>query len=662
MIFIKKYLPLLLLFLYGKSFAQQIEIDNNCKSFRKEYFAENLSTNFKKNIGTHTDSNYDLVYEKLTFNINPNVWQIHGIINFNFKPTTTNFTSLTFDCYDSLIIDSVIYHSKQINFQQQSGDKLLIEFFKILPKNQLDSVGIIYHGKPNGSVGFGSFEQKTHNGSGIIWTLSEPYGASDWMPCKQSLNDKIDSIDIYIIAPDSFKSVSNGVRKSIIAMGNQTNITHWQHRYPIATYLIAIACTNYSEYSDWDTDGADSLQIQNFVYPENDSVAKSQTKSIVPIMKFYENKIGLYPFRKEKYGHAQFGRGGGMEHQTQTFVSNFNFRLLAHELAHQWFGDKSTCESWSEIWLNEGFATYFAALACENAGRNNDWSDWFWVSWAAITKSNAGSVLCDDTTSVNRIFDNTYSYYKGSWLLHMLHVQMGDTLFYKSIHEYIDDTRIKYNFTSTKILQSHFENNLGKSLDTFFRIWYSGKNIPNYKIKWWQNADSVKVHVEFLSNQSENLFWQNKLHFKFITWQNYYEQDSFFEVTNTANAQDFIFRYPYHLDEMQLDIYKTAVLANIELYKSPEAGYNFNAPIQITPNPASNEIFINQKKYGVIEINFIYMTGIISKKYLQNTSIANDNIYGDLEKIDISNLPPNFYIVEMKTKSGLIYYQKLIKQ
>ena len=176
---------------------------------------------------------------------------------------------------------------------------LSIDFPDIINQGQLDSISITYEGIPASDF---AFNQSFHQDVPIISTLSEPYVAKEWWPCKEDLNDKIDSIDIFIRTPAEFRAASNGVLVSENVEGSD-KIYYWKHRYPITAYLIAISVTNYASYSDYVAlENGDSLEILNYVFPENLESRRQSTQINRRQMEVFNNLFGVYPFANEKYG------------------------------------------------------------------------------------------------------------------------------------------------------------------------------------------------------------------------------------------------------------------------------------------------------------------------------------------------------------------------
>ncbi len=449
----------------------------------------------------------DIHYQVMRWEIDPAQYYISGEITYYFRSRTDHLTELILDLSDALQVNSVERHGTPLSFTHTDDQLLTIDLGKDLLTDDYDTLTVTYEGAPP-SNGFGSFSQGTHAGSPIICTLSEPYGCRDWWPGKQDLVDKIDSTDIYITTPTGQRAAGNGKLMHITEQDGML-IHHWQHRYPIVAYLVAVAVTNYEAYSDFVyLTEDDSIEILNYVYPENLEEIKVATQSSIDIMTLFNELVGIYPYADEKYGHAQFGWGGGIEHQTMSFMGNFSFGLQAHEMAHQWFGDKVTCGSWTEIWLNEGFATYLTGLTFENFSTNNYWPLWKSSTSNSVMSQPGGSVFVDDTTSVGRIFNGRLSYNKGAYLLHMLRWIVGDEDFFASLRDYLETPGTAFAFAKTEQLQAFLENRSGIDLDEFFQDWYYGQGYPSYDLQWTVETDSLVMWLSQSTSHTSVSFFE----------------------------------------------------------------------------------------------------------------------------------------------------------
>jgi len=429
----------------------------------------------------------DIHYQHMAWEIDPAVEYIKGEITYYFSSRVNNLTQLILDLSDVLHVNSVERNGVPLFYTHGADQLLMIDLDKTLNVGEYDTLTVSYEGIPT-SNGFGSFKQGTHAGKPIIWTLSEPYGNRDWWPGKQDLIDKIDSVDIYITTPIGQLAASNGKLISIDSVGGKL-VHHWRHRHPIVAYLIALAVTNYAAYSQYvPLPNGDSIEILNYVYPETLTQTQQATLSSIDIMQFYNEMFITYPWADEKYGHAQFGWGGGMEHQTMAFMGGFSYGLQSHEMAHQWFGDKVTCGTWEDIWLNEGFATYLAGLTLERFSPDGFWPQWKSSTSNSATSQPGGSVFVDDTTSVDRIFSGRLSYNKGAYVLHMLRWILGDADFFQACRNYLNGAG---DFGTTAELQGYLESQSGIDLDEFLADWYYGQGYPSYDLRWSKQTDSL---------------------------------------------------------------------------------------------------------------------------------------------------------------------------
>lgn len=434
------------------------------------------------NINYPGDSKYDVKYYMLDITVNHTAQTISGNVTCNAIISEANVTQIYYDLTSPLIVDSVILNGASTTFSRGSNT-LVINLVTTLNTGDQFTTKVYYHGTP-GSSGFGSFEFNSHNGNPAIWTLSEPYGAKDWWPVKDTPADKVDSADFWITVSSSLTAASNGKLMGIVDNGNGTHTFKWKSSYPIAQYLLSMAITNYTQYTNYYYNTVnDSMPIDHFIYPESFSSVKTQLDKTPGMIEVYAERFGEYPFINEKYGHAQFGWGGGMEHQTITSMGGFSDMLIAHEMAHMWFGDLITCKDWHHIWLNEGFATYGECLMNE-AWYGKSGYDNYVVGEMNSAKNAVGSIWVEDISSVGQIFNGARSYSKGSVVLHMLRGIVGDSVFFDILKTYKTDPNVAYGVAVTEDFQAVAESVSGMDLDYFFAEWIYGESFPVYSVVW----------------------------------------------------------------------------------------------------------------------------------------------------------------------------------
>ena len=514
--------------------------------------------------------NYDIKYHRLEWTVDPasEPASISGKVT-TYWEAVDPMNTITFDLAENMNVSQVMQRGDNLAYTH-NGDELLITLPATQDTRVLDSMTITYGGEPI-STGFTSFEQDTHNGIPVLWTLSEPYGALDWWPCKQDLTDKADSIDVIVKHPQfydthEYKTASNGVLLSETVI-DSIKTSHWKHGYPIPAYLIAIAVTNYSVYSDFAYEGTDSeFPITNYIYPEHLSGVQNLTPITSDIIEFYGELFEMYPYADEKYGHAEFNWGGGMEHTTMSFMGSFGRLLIAHELAHQWFGDKITCGSWEDIWLNEGFATYLEALTREHIDGNEAFIAWRKNTVSDITAKIDGSVRCTDTTDVSRIFDWRLSYQKGAMVLHMLRYKLGDADFFGAIQNYLADPELAFGYARTIDLQNHFEAQSGIDLDEFLADWYMGEGHPSYQLQWDQKGDTAYFRIKQSQSHPSVSFFEMPVPIRVFGSD---EQSQWLRLENTEDGQFFVENVSFPITSVQFDPAREFITRNNKVIYSP---------------------------------------------------------------------------------------------
>jgi aminopeptidase N len=457
------------------------------------------------------DSRFDVKYYKLDLKINQILQRISGNVRIDAMADTNNVNSIFVDLATSLIVDSIKMNNNLLPFTR-SSDKIFINLNSSFNKGQKFSITIYYNGAPSTS-GFGSFTFGTRQGGNpSIFTLSQPYGTKDWWPCKDTPGDKADSADIWFTVSNPLKAVSNGKLISVVNNGDGTSTYKWKVSYPIAQYLISLAASDFVQYDNYYRYALnDSMAINHFIYPENFNISIRNLLDLTPqIMQVFAQRFGEYPFIREKYGHAEFGWSGGMEHQTCSSMGFWSDWIIAHELAHQWYGDAITCKDWNNIWLNEGFATYSEGLWAE-AKQGTQAYNSFINGKMGIAKSAVGSVYVTDISSVGSIFNYARTYAKGAIILHMLRGIVGDSVFFNILRTYTYHPTVSYGVAVTEDFQQIAEDVSGMDLDYFFNQWIYGENYPKYMVGWSTNQVSdtltfLNVQINQQTNSNPTFF------------------------------------------------------------------------------------------------------------------------------------------------------------
>ena len=386
-----------------------------------------------------------------------------------------------------MTVDSIVDNSGTHLTYTHASNLLSVHQLPILQNTDPFDFKVYYHGHPT-EGGFQAFTFTTASGNPVMSSLSEPYFARTWWPCKDRMDDKADSFYIALKVDNAFYAASNGVQDSIIDNGDGKHTFYYHVGYPMATYLFSVAISNYTVWHDeWVyNSGLDTMLIEHAVFPAWYVYSLSHFNVTPNALDHLSDAFGLYPYPDEKYGHANFTWGGGMEHQTMTSMgaSSFGFSepVVVHELGHQWWGDMITCKTWGHIWLNEGWASYAEAVYYLAQG---GWPAYHsYMNGMAYTGGEP--IYVYDTNSVNTIFASIV-YDKGAWVCHMLRGVLGEAAFADAVAAYYN-SEFKFGAATTEDFRDVVENATGVELDWFFEDWIYGTYFPNYRYSYFQQA------------------------------------------------------------------------------------------------------------------------------------------------------------------------------
>ena len=587
--------------------------------------------------------NIDIIHTCFRWQLDPAVLYISGSVTHTFVTLADVVQEITLKLNNIMTIDSIIFRGEPVAHEYLSEYLFKIILPETLPGGATDSLHIFYQGVPQQGQGFGAFEQDYHDEVPIIWTLSEPYGAKEWWPGKNDLTDKIDSIDVIVTTPDAYRVASNGMLVSETRANGMATF-HWQHRYPIVSYLVAIAVTNYACFTQYAISGGDTVPIINYVYPEDSATAVAEIAYTCEMIRIFDSLFGPYPFAREKYGHAQFSWPGGMEHQTMSFMGGFGHDLISHELAHSWFGNKITLGTWQHIFLNEGFATYATGLTYEEMYDGFYWDIWLNNTITSALSAPDGSVFVDDTTDISRLFNARLSYYKAALLLHMLRWEIGDDAFFTALRNYVADPVLAYRFATLQDLIYHLQSASGIDLTGFFDDWYYGEGYPRYGINVTQLDDGkIKITIHQQQSHTSVDFYEIP-----VPVAVYGAADSImYRCEPQFSGQEFIFENPgFEMISASFDP-ELWLLASLD-YLSLSADEPVAEIINIYPNPATKAVQIFVPDYKIKKISITDLTG--KKVFDQNYNVMNEMI-----AVDVSAWKPGVFFLIIETDQHVVH-------
>lgn len=653
----KKILLTSILFVFGLFLFAQVHDHSDrlqCSHVKSFY---NSFKSFEDIVQTPFLDDYDVKFFFLDLNVESNSIYVSGEVTFYAEVVAAEMDTFAFELLEQMTIDLVTMNGIPETVLH-STDEAFVLLGEPLVQGDMFTAKITYHGTPPTGGFFSGISTGTGWGKSVTWTLAEPFAARDWWPTKQVLEDKADSAWIFLTTSNTNMAGSNGLLTNISAMPGNKLRYEWKTNYPIDFYLISFAVSDYQDYSIYahpEIMGGDSILIQNFIYDspgclENYQEEINQTAEFVEL---YSDLFSLYPFHEEKYGHCLTPLGGGMEHQTMTTIGGFGFDLVAHELGHMWFGDHVTCATWSDIWINEGFATYSDYLANEFILGQSAANSVMQSIHNYVMSVPDGSVYVPPAEvtydNVWRIFDGRLSYDKGAAIIHMIRFELqNDDLFFQVLQNYLeiygDSTATGLDFMNVLNVTS------GMDFTDFFNQWYFGEGYPTYSIEWSQNDSEMFMAVtQTTSAPTVTPLFKMKMGYRLLFYDG---TDTIIYLHQTDNLNNFSIPISKQIGLIQIDPGNWVLNQVGSISVGTEENLTENE-FTIAPNPVNDElmIYFNNMDRATREISIFNLSGSLVK-----------SVQSDLMSvsIDVSGLPSGNYLCRISSGKNQ-FFKKFVK-
>jgi len=438
---------------------------------------------------------YDVLHIRIEVKLDEKQKTVDGKVTTKFVPLRPDFGVFELDAAEMKIKKIYLVNGKQLNFNFDSlAQKLKIYLDRTYSFRDTLSVVVEYFvSNPRKGLYFIQPDSAHPDKPYQIWSQGQPEDNHYWFPCYDFPNDKATS-EVIATVNKNFTVVSNGKLVSVKEDKKRGLVTyHWFMDKPHSSYLISIVVGEYVKLQDYYLD----IPLEYYVYKSNAKYANLSFEKTPEIMKFFSEKIGYkYPYNKYAQTIVEDFIYGGMENITATTLTSSTIHderahldvssdgLVAHEMAHQWWGDLLTCRSWEHAWLNEGFATYFTALYFEYAKGKDE----FQYSIYNMQRTAKFADMSDKKPTVwNRYFDPTdlfgpHIYQRGGSILNMIRFILGDELFWKAMNYYAK--KYEYQNVETEDLRIAIEEATGYNLKWFFDQWLYKAGYPIFEVKY----------------------------------------------------------------------------------------------------------------------------------------------------------------------------------
>lgn len=600
---------------------------------------------------------YDVKFHHLTLDVTKDTNFVKGNVRTIAEVIAPQLDTFVFELQSSMNIDSIKVGSALLPYIRRANDVYAVLATPVSNGNNIE-ITIYYNGYTSGAgssaIGDGySDGNSTRWGNAVSWSLSQPFSAAEWFPCKQDLIDKIDSTYVYATCDTPSMCGSNGLLKAIVPMPGGKRQFQWVNIHMIDYYLISIATANYIDYSTYAHPvGSDSVLFQNYVY--NNPLTLPTFRGLIDTtaltLDYFSTIFGPYPFAEQKYGHCMAPFSGGMEHQTMTSQGFFEFGLDAHELGHQWFGDNVTCQTWKDIWVNEGFASYSEYLAYEHFFPAEKMTVMQDVHDFVMSQAG-GSVWLTDSTNVNRIFSSRLTYNKGSAILHTVRFLVNnDALFFQGLKNFQNTYK---NATATSIdFKNTMQTTSGVNLTDWMNQWFYGEGYPTYDVRWNQVGNLLYLNVAHSTSTSITTLFKTPLELKLIGTPT----DTIIKVNINTNSDDFVIALPSNFTASDINVDPNNWILN----KVGTVSQDLSLAVQ---NPSTSSYAV----YPTISSDKIFVeadmnTECVAKLYSAEGKLLIAQTFVRNASMDVQSLSAGTFVLRIENKDGVqLHTQKIVK-